>query len=311
MRYVPNLLPATSKVLPDYFKGNIYKPAKKNTLVDIIMWLLGILFFIFALVNLNHFLLFLLLGFLGFMLIPPGHRFLEKKLRFRLAPRIKAVAASALFFCSVPVSSHYDDIDRKAALQVKQAEEKSAKEKEIAAQKDQQRKDSLAWYIQQSNQLASAHKLDDANQLLQKAQAFVVTQEERDQVANQQVGIKSITALVKVKAGEYEDALSEIEGLLLLNPSNRELQYNKALCKSKMGNIQEAVTDLKPLLAAEYPDAVTLHNKINPVRKRITGTCTRCCDGSTSYATGRGACSHHGGVCNWNEPIYEESRKYE
>ena len=24
-----------------------------------------------------------------------------------------------------------------------------------------------------------------------------------------------------------------------------------------------------------------------------------CCDGSRSYATGRGACSHHGGVCEW------------
>jgi hypothetical protein len=24
-----------------------------------------------------------------------------------------------------------------------------------------------------------------------------------------------------------------------------------------------------------------------------------CCDGSRSYATGRGACSHHGGVCQW------------
>lgn len=311
MRYVPNLLPATSKVLPEYFKGNIYKPAKKNTLVEITMWLLGILLFLFALDNLNHLFLFLLSGFLGFMLIPPGHRFLEKKLRFRLTPKIKTVTACSLFFALVPVSGHYDDIDRKAALQVKQAEEKSAKEKEISAQKDRQRKDSLAWYLQQSKRLAAAHKLEDANQVLQNAQAFVVTPEERDQVANQQVGIKSITALNKVKAGKYEDALSEIEGLLLLNPSNRELQYNKALCKSKMGNIQEAVSDLKPLLTAEYPDAVTLHNKINPVRKRVTGTCTRCCDGSISYATGRGACSHHGGVCNWNEPIYEESRKYE
>jgi predicted phage tail protein len=27
-----------------------------------------------------------------------------------------------------------------------------------------------------------------------------------------------------------------------------------------------------------------------------------CCDGSRSYATGRGACSHHGGVCKW---LYE------
>lgn len=310
MRYVPNLLPATSKVLPDYFKGNIYKPAKKNILVTTIMWLLGILFLLYALSQRNHTLLFLLFGFLGFMLIPPGHRFLEKKLRFRLTPKIKAVAASALFFGAVPASSHYNEVDRQVALQEKQAEERSAREKEIAAKKDQQRKDSLAHYIQQSHQLLIANKPEEANQVLQSAQSFVATPEDRDQVANQQIEIKSVTALGKIKAGKYEDALYEIEGLLLVNPSNRELQYNKALCKSKMGNIQDAVNDLKPLISAEYPDAIKLHDKINPIRKRITGTCTRCCDGSISYATGRGACSHHGGVCNWNDPIYEESRKY-
>jgi len=27
-----------------------------------------------------------------------------------------------------------------------------------------------------------------------------------------------------------------------------------------------------------------------------------CCDGTRSYAIGRGACSHHGGVCQW---LYE------
>src|SRR5689334_14244152 len=166
MRYVPNLLPATSRVLPDYFKGNIYKPAKKNQLVEIIMWLLGILFFIFALANPNRPMLFLLFAFLAFMLIPPGHRFLERKLRFRLTPKIKAVAASALFLGSVPATTHYEVIEQAEALQAKQAEERLAKEQEIAAQKDQQRKDSLTYYIQQSNQLVNENKLEAATRLL-------------------------------------------------------------------------------------------------------------------------------------------------
>lgn len=34
----------------------------------------------------------------------------------------------------------------------------------------------------------------------------------------------------------------------------------------------------------------------NPKVKRIGATC---CDGSSSGATGRGACSHHGGVKYW------------
>ena len=38
----------------------------------------------------------------------------------------------------------------------------------------------------------------------------------------------------------------------------------------------------------------------------ITGYCTLCNDGtrSPSCATGKGACSHHGGVAEWNAPIY-------
>lgn len=40
-------------------------------------------------------------------------------------------------------------------------------------------------------------------------------------------------------------------------------------------------------------------------REEITGYCTLCVDGtfSPSCATGRGACSHHGGVAQWNAPV--------
>lgn len=40
--------------------------------------------------------------------------------------------------------------------------------------------------------------------------------------------------------------------------------------------------------------------------KEITSYCTLCSDGtySPSCATGRGACSHHGGVAQWNAPVY-------
>lgn len=33
---------------------------------------------------------------------------------------------------------------------------------------------------------------------------------------------------------------------------------------------------------------------------------SRCCDGTTSSATGRGACSHHGGVCRIENVPYKE-----
>lgn len=40
--------------------------------------------------------------------------------------------------------------------------------------------------------------------------------------------------------------------------------------------------------------------------EKVTGYCTLCNDGtySPSCATGSGACSHHGGVAQWNAPRY-------
>ena len=53
------------------------------------------------------------------------------------------------------------------------------------------------------------------------------------------------------------------------------------------------------------------YERLNPVIQEIIGYRTKCCDGSYSDARSEGACSHHGGVCDWNEPIYKEHRKYE
>lgn len=45
---------------------------------------------------------------------------------------------------------------------------------------------------------------------------------------------------------------------------------------------------------------------VTTYEEKITGYCTLCNDGtySPSCATGRGACSHHGGVAEWNAPRY-------
>lgn len=46
---------------------------------------------------------------------------------------------------------------------------------------------------------------------------------------------------------------------------------------------------------------------VTSYQKKVAGYCTLCNDGtySPSCATGRGACSHHGGVQEWNAPEYE------
>lgn len=52
---------------------------------------------------------------------------------------------------------------------------------------------------------------------------------------------------------------------------------------------------------------------ITTYTEEIIGYCTLCNDGTRSptCATGRGACSHHGGVAEWNAPIYSKVPHYE
>jgi len=47
-------------------------------------------------------------------------------------------------------------------------------------------------------------------------------------------------------------------------------------------------------------------------RQEVASYCTLCNDGtySPSCATGRGACSHHGGVAQWNAPRYRSVPEY-
>lgn len=52
--------------------------------------------------------------------------------------------------------------------------------------------------------------------------------------------------------------------------------------------------------------------QVTTYQKQVTGYCTLCQDGtySPSCATGRGACSHHGGVAQWNAPRYSNVPVY-
>lgn len=55
------------------------------------------------------------------------------------------------------------------------------------------------------------------------------------------------------------------------------------------------------------------HNEtVTTYEEQITSYCTLCNDGtySPSCATGRGACSHHGGVAQWNAPRYSNVPVY-
>lgn len=311
MRFVPNLIPDQSRVLPEYFKGDLYEASKKNPVRDTLLWISGVSFLLVALTCLIHPWLLLLFGIIGFILIPPGRKFIEKKFCFRLTSKIRVVTCATLFIIALPLINYYSRIDLQIVHQQKLLDERMVKEKEISERKASLRKDSLDYYVRRARQLSSDHKNDEALKQLEHASGFVGSPSDNDLIAKEKVSIVSIKTLSLVKAGKYKAALPDINALLESDPSNTELQYSRALCYSKTGEIQEAVNALKPLVQAGNMEAEKLHDKINPIRKRVVGTETLCCDGTISYSTGSGTCSHHRGVCDWNHPIYEEYRKYD
>ena len=310
MRYVPNLISENHKVLPDYFKGNIYKATKKNIFLDVIYWIAGIFFFVGVLASFNRPVLFLLYGIIVTILIPPGHDFLQRTLKFRFVTSVRLITTAFLFVVSISLTKYYNNTEAKAAYEEKLAKENEMKAKALADRNEQQRKDSLDFYINKSKEATSKHNFDEANKMLTKASSFAIIADEKGKIEKEKFKVSSNKTFDIVKAGDYKSALTQINKLLAYDSINAELLFNRAICYSKLGKIQEAVNDLKPLIELGNQDAVSLHDKINPIRQRIAYYVTRCWDGTTSNSDGSGACSHHGGVKNWHEPVYEEYRKY-
>lgn len=180
---------------------------------------------------------------------------------------------------------------------------KLEREMELAMQMaEQARIDSLNQYVDTANSLIEDKKLILAVQYLDSALLVARYSEENE------VRAQKTEAQFQLK--KYDDAIEELNVLINSKYNLKDSYYQRALCFQKQRKTQETVNDLKEAIKLGNVEADELHEKINPIRKRVAYYETRCCDGTTSNAKGRGACSHHGGVCNWNDPVYEEYRKY-
>lgn len=100
----------------------------------------------------------------------------------------------------------------------------------------------------------------------------------------------------------------------LNNNDNIILQKSKPICDgvSIQSNCEVDGVSYKTYI---YHPAVPEKSHIETIttyRQQITGYCTLCNDGtySPSCATGRGACSYHGGVAVWNAPVYSNVPEY-
>lgn len=176
-------------------------------------------------------------------------------------------------------------------------------EQEIVDEKlEEARLDSLNYYLTSSDENRLSKKNDLAILYLDSALS-VSKYDETDSIISKR-------ALILYESKRYDDAISDYSELINSEYDRVNTHYYRALCYQGQHKTQEVVDDLRLAISLGNTEAEELHEKINPLRKRVAYYITRCCDGSTSTATGRGACSHHGGVCDWNEPVYEEYRKY-
>ena len=310
MRYLPNLIPDNAKVLPDYFKGDTYDFQEDNSTIKIFSYIGAVCFFVLAVAFIKHPYLTLLFGATGFLILPQGHKLIERTFKFRFTTKIKSAFCGALLIGSFPSTLHYNELDKQEAQQEKIQQEKEQQAKIVAEKKEQARKDSLNYFIQQSSSLAKVNKTDKALKNLDLAFALATSGNEKEEIQKSKLDILIPPVLKLVKAGNYKTALPKLTELNNQSPNNSDLLYNRAICYSKIGKMQEAVNDLNAAINLGNQDAVKYNDKMNPIRKHIIGYLTKCCDGTTSSSSGRGACSHHGGVCG-SQAIYDEGeRKY-
>ncbi|MEI2271675.1 hypothetical protein OHD16_05935 [Sphingobacterium sp. ML3W] len=305
-RYVSGLISPGKKIFKDTFHGTSNQKQTKQFL----WWqvVLSSCILLFTFVFSNNLLSGLILSSISTLFIPPTETKWENLLRVKLDSKVKLFITAFLIVFSIPVSiaSHHFQLQKekeRAQLALAAQQKKALEEKNEAI-----RKDSLIYYLKLL--AAPAKDIDRSLRLIDRANKFAKFSDEIDQLSNKRNTLRSNQIDIFIKQGNYSEALGKLDNLIAHN-KDADHYYRRAICYQKLKQPHAAVSDLTIAIELGSTAAQRLYNTINPLRKRVIGYVTRCCDGTTSNARGRGACSWHGGVCNWNDPVYEEYRQYE
>jgi tetratricopeptide (TPR) repeat protein len=311
MKYFSNLIPEEHRVLKDYFKGQSESENSTNESARIICIILGVLLIVSALIPAPTFFPFsIVLITTGMLLFPKMNQGVAKQLKLRLTQKVSIILGGTLLLINILFGLKFiqvrNELIHRAEIQL-QLDLKA----ELEAQtKESNRKDSLAIYLAKIDSFSSVHYTDEALIVLDKAEKFVLYETEKTDITQKRLQLFISKASDLEKKRNYTDAIEFLNKANEIDEKNSEIIYQRALCYSKSKNIRAAVTDCLLAMELGNKEAEQLHEQINPIRKKIIGYETLCNDGTTSGARGRGACSHHGGVANWNHPVYEEYRKY-
>ncbi|WP_144009378.1 tetratricopeptide repeat protein [Pedobacter nyackensis] len=235
-----------------------------------------------------------------------GKRWLENKGRFHLTGKIRLSVAAGLFFLTLPLHAYYQQVEVVAARNKELIRLTQIKFTADSLLSENKRRDSLHFYISKLRQLEP----ESAFNSLKDIEKFCADAREMDTLKQLKKSVSRRHASSLISRQKGKQALFVYEKLLSDFPNDANVLYDRANYYVKAGNVKAAVADLTSAINRGSTLASKLYNKVNPMRRRVSYYVTRCCDGTTSNAKGRGACSWHGGVCNWNEPVYEEYRKY-
>jgi tetratricopeptide (TPR) repeat protein len=311
-RYIPNLIPERHRVLPEYFEEQ-YSIQNRNS-TKVLMWIVSIILFLSSIVTLPVSLGFsFCLTLTAFLICPWGHQFLEKNLRFTLTQNLKVKTIGIISVFTFLTSFGYFNnlkVIRQHEITAKIKQDRIEEEirinnllrkKEIEAN-DKKRLDSLTFLISQAKNYQKLGKYHKAINHYLKAQTYSTVRDKNV--------ISFGLANSYFESKNYKKAIEFFNGL---EGSDVEIYYKKGICSKKIGDISSAIRNFKRAADFGHKKSEKEYNQVNPIIRHILYYQTVCCDGSysPSNAKGRGACSHHGGVCNWNKPIYEEHRKYE
>lgn len=119
---------------------------------------------------------------------------------------------------------------------------------------------------------------------------------ERKKAAEEKAAKAKAAAQQKVEAAKAKAAKAKADAIKALPVCDGMKVTSK--CKAD-GGVYKVYVYHPAIAAKTHQETVTTY------KEKVTGYCTLCADGtySPSCATGRGACSWHGGVAQWNAPI--------
>jgi len=306
MPYVPDLIPKEHRVLPDYFNTQNPKVKGGKGVAQPLAIFAAIAFFSAAIYFYHDFFIALCLAVAAGICTGPGKRWLEKIGDFTLTPRIRLLFCAVLVVFCIPLWPYYLQVDADAEQARQEAIQKAQQFSSDSLRQENNRRDSLASYLAVAKQPPSETVIAK----LKYARKFASTGDEQKQLQDVLYKVDLLYIGSLLRQSQFDDAMPLLEDALKDDPADPQLLYDRALCYLNHHNVVLAVNDLDSAINRGLKSANPLYNKINPLRKRIVGYETLCNDGSSSDATGRGACSWHGGVAEWNHPIYETYRKY-